>query len=145
MDVCKECGVALEKDEVCMVAHWAFCKSCFDALMTKEETAPPPKPEVKALQCNVCDAEVPEGEGKMMLGLLFCQKCYHALTHRPPAPEPAEEEEDIPPAFKTPQVEVDNRETISCDGCGRTIPKLGASPLGESLLCPDCFYREKSP
>lgn len=143
MSECKECGVPLEEGAACMVAHWAFCKPCFDALMTKEspEEEPPSNVEEKTVSCNVCQCIMLESESHAMVGLRFCKACYQALIYREPEPDPVEEEE-APPEFKTPQVNVDHTETISCDSCGRMIPRLGASPLGEQLLCPDCFYRD---
>lgn len=140
MHECKGCGIQVEEKDACMVAHWPFCKACFEALMAK--STPVEEPQVETVQCNLCHVEMKEGEGHTMLGLLFCDGCHHALTHRAPSAEPTLEEEVGAPAFKVAQVEVNTRETISCDGCGRMIPKLGAREREGDLLCPDCFYKE---
>ena len=146
---CKKCGKDLADKEYKKVAEWPFCLECFQALMDKaeekkEEVTEPevlfsaPEPEEKKQKCQVCSKELNNGEGRDMLGLLFCPDCYDVLVKSPAIPaRPEPEEEEVIP--KVAQVRVDLRKPTECHGCGRRIPVMGSKEFEGNRYCPDCY------
>lgn len=144
---CKKCGKDLVDKEYKKVAEWPFCLECFQTLMDmaeekKEEAAEPeapaPAPEAKNQKCQVCSKELESGEGRDMLGLLFCPDCYDVLVKSPAIPaRPEPDEEEVTP--KVAQVRVDLRKPTECHGCGRQIPVMGSKEFEGNRYCPDCY------
>ena len=143
---CKGCGIEVEEDAGHAVAHWVFCTPCFEHLMAdgsgepSQERATEPEPE----HCALCDSPIAAGDGRLMLGLLFCAVCHGGLTRKSDMPS-STEPQDLPPAWKVAQERTNTGETLCCDGCGRRILAAGAHEKEEKRLCPECFYGVSSP
>ena len=150
---CKKCGMDLSGKEYKTVAQWAFCPACFEALMQQTEAGPEakckektPGPVPKKRICSVCERDLDMGEGRELLGLLFCSECYESLVSKPAAPSrPQTEDQD---AGKGPmekqaveQVKRDFTRTVNCTGCGKRIPALGSKLFDDQPYCPDCYAR----
>lgn len=150
---CKKCGVDLSGKEYRNVAQWPFCLECFQALMKKAEEkkgevakAPALEPDPPKQKCLICEAEIAKGEGREMLGFVFCLQCYENLVKRPDIPPRAvsdDEEAGISPWEKpaVEQVRVDFSTSVRCHGCGREIPAISSKQFNEQTYCPDCYYR----
>ena len=150
---CKKCGKDLADEKYKKVADWPFCLECFQALMNdaeqkKEEKvekppeppSPAPVPEVEKETCRVCSKELAEGEGRDMLGLLFCPDCYDVLVKSPVIQAPSEgEEEEEETQPKVAQVRVDLKKPTQCHGCNRQIPLMGSKEFEGNPYCPDCY------
>jgi formylmethanofuran dehydrogenase subunit E len=150
---CKKCGKDLTDMEYKKVAEWPFCLECFQALMDKAGEKKEEKPEGETdmpvhqtapagirQRCQICEKEIEEGNGRNMLGLLFCMACYENLVKRPAIPpraESGEEESEVKPLVA--QVRVDLRRPVPCHACGRQIPAMGSKAFKGHPYCPDCY------
>lgn len=150
---CKKCGIDLSGKDFRMVAEWAFCPQCFEAIMkktdapareSKQRTATVAAQKIKA--CPICEKRLQQDEGCELLGLIVCQSCYEqlvslsAVASAPP--------DDGKPHVKGPmdkeaveQVSVDFQKTIQCAGCGKDIPAMAGKLAGDKSYCPDCYFR----
>ncbi|MBC2694040.1 MAG: hypothetical protein HF982_01915 [Desulfobacteraceae bacterium] len=152
---CKKCGRDLTNMEYKKVAEWPFCLECFQALMDKAGEKKEEKPEGETempvhktalasarQRCQICEKEIKEGNGREMLGLLFCLECYENLVKRPAIPPRAErEEEELEVKPKVAQVRLDLRRPVQCHACGRQIPAMGSKEFEGNPYCPDCYNR----
>ena len=140
---CTQCGCTLTETTRRMVADWAFCPDCFDALLAREETpleAEPAEPEpVKPeVACAVCGIGVTEEDARKMLGRHFCASCHERLVARPQTPVARKPE--IPEPVRVEQVAIDTAAEVACHACGRMIPALGRKDVDGKPHCPECFY-----
>ena len=150
---CKKCGIDLSGREYRTVAQWSFCPACFEALMEKAEEkrddvarTPASEPAHKKHKCLICEKEIEQGEGREMLGFVFCLSCDENLVKRPditPRAPSDDEEAGIGPREKpaVEQVSVDFSTSVQCYGCGREIPAISSKQFNEQPYCPDCYYR----
>lgn len=149
---CKKCGQDLTGKDHKKVAEWAFCPDCFAALLDdadKKKTTPsvdtdavntaPVETAGATQQCQVCHTPIEKGDGRRMLGLLFCRPCYDTLVHRPVL-NPREERDEPEAKPAVAQVRVSLNAAVACQGCGRQIKAIGSKQVDGKSYCPDCFY-----
>lgn len=155
---CKSCGRELGEGEGRKVADWMFCEACFQQLMDRaaqksrapveapaSAAAPAEAPAAAAApRCRGCGRELAPDQHRDLLGLSLCAACHDLFTQSfspkvelgsPPEPEPEP---------SVPQLRVDVRATITCAGCGRSVPERGSKELAGQRYCPDC-YQARAP